>query len=47
MSSSIEVHKRDLLSLTNNLSEEKTLSLADEDTGVTYTLVTVAKSRGN
>ena len=44
MSSSIEVHKRDLLSLTNNLSEEKTLSLANDDTGVAYTLVAVANS---
>ena len=44
MSSNIEVVERDLFSLTNNLSEEKTLSLADEDIGVAYTLVAVAKS---
>ena len=47
MSSNIEVVKRGLFSLTNNLSEEKTLSLADEDICVAYTLVAVAKSRGN
>ena len=44
MSTSIEVHKRDLLSLNNSLSEEMTLSLADEDTDVAYTLVATAKS---
>ena len=47
MSTSIEVHKRDLLSLNNSLSEEMTLSLADEDTDVAYTLVATAKSWGN
>ena len=44
MSSNIEVVNLDLLSLKNNFSEENTFSMTDEDTGVTYTLVAVAKS---
>ena len=47
MSSNIEVVKRELFSLTNDLSEEKTPSLANEDTGAAYTLVVVAKSCEN